>query len=330
MSSNSVIEHRANYHYIQMSEEYLLICSKGNASPHCKALILSVLEQWTNTKRDSNQPLDSIYMTYPQWEQALYYLYSKNIIVACLTELLAEKMIARKEHRSPNGKNTYTYELKIEEVQTALKALPDKSTKDLLPRLDAFKNAPRKTQSKEDAVKFDRETQSNLTDDAVKLGRNVSSYIDSSQKESVVPTPTESQPKETPTPVFVSDDYKQPVVSLRLSPPQSLYQCTEPPPSQPIQAIRVMYEKVAGPGGYAKWDWDAMKSMAEAKVAQEDIKLVYEHLKKKGKKRNVEQVWQNWSELDTLRKPTQEQKTTGRGISGMNRIQAPAGFGGTQ
>ena len=61
MATNSVIEHRENYYFIKLHEAYVQLC-RGN---HCQALILSVLEEWTNTKERQNKS-PYVYMTYPQ------------------------------------------------------------------------------------------------------------------------------------------------------------------------------------------------------------------------------------------------------------------------
>ena len=93
MSNNhSVIEHRANYHYIKLEKDYLAICSTGKQSPHCKALILSILEQWTNTKRTKGES-DYIYLTLPQWVKYTYLLYARNTVINCLAELREEGLI---------------------------------------------------------------------------------------------------------------------------------------------------------------------------------------------------------------------------------------------
>lgn len=96
MSQHSIIEHRANYHYIKLEEDYLAICSHGKCSPHCKALILSILENWTNTKRDREEG-EYIYLTMPQWIKYTYMLYERNIITDCLRELLEEGFIERRQ-----------------------------------------------------------------------------------------------------------------------------------------------------------------------------------------------------------------------------------------
>lgn len=153
MSNHSVIEHRANYHYIKIEEDYVLLCHEGKAPAHCKALILSILETWTNTKRSKGESV-AIYMTYPQWEISLYYLYARSMIILSLAELEEAKLITRQPYRTANGKETFRYILNIAEVQNALKHLPEKSAQDTLPKLDAFKNkrVPKNTRLEVDGI----------------------------------------------------------------------------------------------------------------------------------------------------------------------------------
>lgn len=151
MSNHSVIEHRANYHYVKVEEDYIAICLKGKASPHCKALILSILEQWTNTKRDKHEE-PVVYMTYPQWIKATYWYHGRNVIIESLQELEEAGFITRKPYHLSTGKDTFAYVLNVETVQEAIKQLPEKPPNDTLPsfNLNAFKNkrVPNQTRPK--------------------------------------------------------------------------------------------------------------------------------------------------------------------------------------
>src|SRR5258708_1097343 len=151
MSNHSVIEHRANYHYVKVEEDYIAICLKGKASPHCKALILSILEQWTNTKRDKHEE-PVVYMTYPQWIKATYWYHGRNVIIESLQELVDAGFITRKPYHLSTGKDTFAYVLNVETVQEAIKGLPEKPPNDTLPsfNLNAFKNkrVPNQTRPK--------------------------------------------------------------------------------------------------------------------------------------------------------------------------------------
>lgn len=173
MSNHSVIEHRANYHYVKVEEDYIAICLKGEASPHCKALILSILEQWTNTKRDKHEE-PVVYMTYPQWIKATYWYHGRNVIIESLQELVDAGFITRKPYHLSNGKDTFAYVLNVNAVQEAIKALPEKSPNDPLPsfNLNAFKNkrVPNQTRPKSNGSDV-----YNQTPDAFNKGRNITS-----------------------------------------------------------------------------------------------------------------------------------------------------------
>lgn len=134
MSNHSIIEHRANYHFIKLEEDFLAICSNGKESPHCKALILSILEHWTNTKRDQDQG-DYIYMSMPQWITSTYQLYERNILTDCLRELVEEGMIERRPIIM-YAQKTFDYRLCIDVVQERIRGLSAKES--VLPQLDAF------------------------------------------------------------------------------------------------------------------------------------------------------------------------------------------------
>jgi hypothetical protein len=136
MSNHSIIEHRAYYHYIRLEEDYLAICSHGECSPHCKALILAILESWTNNKREKGEG-DYIYLTMPQWIKYTYMLYERNIITDCIKELLKEGLITRRQITMFEQK-TFEYKLMDKVINERIKALPSKESKEVLPRLDAY------------------------------------------------------------------------------------------------------------------------------------------------------------------------------------------------
>src|SRR5258708_7672323 len=176
MSNHSVIEHRANYHYIKVEEDLIAICLGGEANPHCKALILAILEGWTNSKRDKGED-PAIYMTYPQWIKATYWLFGRNVIIDALEELVNEGLVARRDYRI-HGKDTFIYILNVRAVQERIRQLPEKAPDDYLPgfNLNAFKNkrVPNQTRPKsngktESAVYYQ-------TANAFNKGRNVDTY----------------------------------------------------------------------------------------------------------------------------------------------------------
>jgi hypothetical protein len=136
MSNNSIIEHRSNYYYIEFREEYLAIClncsykkpvkedQRCKASPYCKSLILAILEQWTNDKRGKGQDL-SIYMTYPQWIDAMYGMFGRTVVIDSLDELIGEGLISRVSFRL-HGKDTYKYLINYVEINKRIRVLDER------------------------------------------------------------------------------------------------------------------------------------------------------------------------------------------------------------
>ena len=154
MSNHSVIEHRANYHFAKLEEDYLAVCSTGKTSPHCKALILSILECWTNSKRDKGEG-EYVFMTVPQWIKYTYMLYERNMITACMRELMEEGLIERRAIVMYNQK-TFEYKLCVEQVQARIKALPEKTAKDTLPNLIAYITYQEKCKEKNRAAREEK------------------------------------------------------------------------------------------------------------------------------------------------------------------------------
>ena len=132
MSNHSIIEHRACYHFVKAEEDYIAICSSGKCSPHCKALILAVLESWANAKGKDTY----VYMSLPQWITATYMFYERNVISDSIQELLDEKLIER-QPIVKFGQKTFEYKLSIKKVQELVKTLPEKESEHL-PDLDKY------------------------------------------------------------------------------------------------------------------------------------------------------------------------------------------------
>lgn len=105
--------------------------------------------------------------------------------------------------------------------------------------------------------------------------------------------------------------------------------------SDEASAVCVMYDEVAlGEGkrsGHAPWDLKAAESLAAEHATEEEIRLVYNHLKKNNRKYTIVHVWESWAELATLKKPAaspgQSSSDGEIGVSGRRRFRAPEGFG---
>ena len=145
MSNQSIIEHRANYYYVEFREDLLIVAlnctykkpdtakTKCKASPYCKALILAILEGWTNDKRGRGSDL-SVYMTYPQWIDAMYGMFKRMVIMDSLDELIGEGLVSREPHRM-YGRDTYKYLLNHRELNKRLRTLPERDPNEKHPQV---------------------------------------------------------------------------------------------------------------------------------------------------------------------------------------------------
>lgn len=147
MSNNSIIEHRANYYYVEFREEFLIICmnlpykktgkdgKKSAASPHCEALILAIIENWTNNKRGRNEDL-AIFMTYRQWADSMYNMFGRTVIIDSLDELQGNKLLSREHYKMMGNKDTYKYKLEYKKLNELVRALPERDLYDTRPKMN--------------------------------------------------------------------------------------------------------------------------------------------------------------------------------------------------
>lgn len=146
MSNQSIIEHKANMHYVEFREDYLAIClsctykklGRSKASPYCKALILAISESWTNEKRGQGTDL-TFYMTYPQWIESMYGMFGRTVVIDSLDELIGEKLLSREPFRM-FGKDTYRYLLNTSEINRRIKKLDDRVPYNTRPQVNASTN----------------------------------------------------------------------------------------------------------------------------------------------------------------------------------------------
>lgn len=125
MSENisQVIQHRVNYGFIRLEEDYLTICNSNS----CKALLLTVLEKKTLLALQNDDD-DYLPISYNDFENAMYGLYKRSSIVSSLNELVQEDLIQRQQHISSYD-FAYEYRLNIEVLQKRINNLPAKSKK---------------------------------------------------------------------------------------------------------------------------------------------------------------------------------------------------------
>lgn len=158
MSNQSIIEHKANYYFLSLREDYLqiaLACAykktvsktkngvntnyKSQASPHCKALILDILEHWTNDKRSKGEGL-YVFMSHPQWVNGMYHMFGRCVIIDSIDELLGEKLIEREPYKM-FGRDSWQYKLNTQEINMRMHSLPDRNPHDLEPQIDPSNNS---------------------------------------------------------------------------------------------------------------------------------------------------------------------------------------------
>lgn len=162
---HSIIEHRANYFYLMLEDDYLAMYEhlaevidprkeetgqKLSGPSDCKAMIASVLEHWMNSKRLTAKCEEDlyVYMTYEEWEQALRYRYKRSTIIQCLKEMEIEGIWVDTEGKyGEEGleyigtirklhfvQNTFQYMLHLPVVQGLLAQLPEQSPYEQKPR----------------------------------------------------------------------------------------------------------------------------------------------------------------------------------------------------
>lgn len=177
MTQHSIIEHRANYFFIRLEDDYLAMHEKINEEiealglperqdsgpADCKAMISAVLEQWMNSKRPNAKCEEDlfVYFTYDEWEHQLRYRYKRSTIIRCLKEMPMEGQWLDEQDEIHVGtikvrhyiQNTYAYMLNTPVVQGLLAALPDQSPYG--PRPKTPLGRPRKNHSKINGLKKD-------------------------------------------------------------------------------------------------------------------------------------------------------------------------------
>jgi hypothetical protein len=206
MSQQSIIEHKANMYYVEFREDYLAICLecvykkpvkdgyKCKASPYCKALILAIMEHWTNDKRGKGQDL-YVFMSYPQWIDAMYGMFGRTVVIDSIDELLGERLISREPYKM-FGRDTFKYLLNTKLVNERMKALPDRDPHATHPlvigsddpstnNLDPFTSKRVATTSKRVTHPLVTASQPLVNDDPSISGRNIYSYPDTTQNQNI-------------------------------------------------------------------------------------------------------------------------------------------------
>lgn len=151
-------------YFIFKREDYLFVCfdflpdrnKKDHANPHCMALLLAVLEGWSDNKKDQG-----VRMSQSQWLRKIRNEYSVNVVLDSLSALIEAGLLRRQEGglgESP------TYYLLIGNINKALSVIPaDKKEAEALlydaeKRYYAWKakdRAPRQKRKKAEAIQPD-------------------------------------------------------------------------------------------------------------------------------------------------------------------------------
>ncbi len=175
MAQHSIIEHKANYFYVRLEDDYLALCEKVNREiealnlpdressgpADCKSMMLSVLEHWMNSKRLTAKCEEDlyVYLTYEEWEHQLRYRYKRSVIIRCLKEMPREGQWQDAEGEIQTGlikvrhyvQNTYAYLLNVPVIQGLVTALPEQSPYGPRPKIALGR--PRKNHSKINGLK---------------------------------------------------------------------------------------------------------------------------------------------------------------------------------
>ncbi len=175
MTQHSIIEHRANYFYVRLEDDYLALCERVNQEieelelperstsgpADCKAMMLSILEHWMNSKKLTAKCEEDlyVYLTYDEWAHQLRYRYKRSVIIRCLKEMPLEGQWLDEQGEIHVGlmkskhhiQNTYAYMLNVQVVQGLLSQLPEQSPYG--PRPKILLGRPKKSRSEINDIK---------------------------------------------------------------------------------------------------------------------------------------------------------------------------------
>lgn len=207
---HSVIEHKANYHFLMIEEDYIDIC-KGKHE-HCKAAILSILEHWMNSKRTASSTDDDlyVYLSYPQFVKRMFNLYGRNTIITSLEELEHDGLILKRPYIDAFNQETFEYRINRTKVQELLNALPDKPSSLNLNGGSLKLNGPR-LETDDPSFKNKRGGSLNLNGEPFKNKRNIDTTkiqdTDTSQIDREERVATSAEDRNTPAPVLSSSSH---------------------------------------------------------------------------------------------------------------------------
>lgn len=128
--NNTTLPQLPDTYFICLRQDLVALCQKcekrkekSRSSPHCKALILSILDHWTYDNQQKKRSL-AIHITIPQWIDLMYGMFKHNVIADSLEELCMEGWIERTPFKPINGgKEQYRYTLTSARVVRAMATL---------------------------------------------------------------------------------------------------------------------------------------------------------------------------------------------------------------
>lgn len=183
-------------YYVEFREDYLALCldiplaskhgKKSKASPYCMALMLSILEHWTNEKRGKGDDL-SVFMSYAQWHQEMFGMFGRTVIITSIDALLVAGLITRAPYKM-FGRDTFQYLLHVKAVNGHLRLLPDRDPHMTRPQVNGSTSNSDPSINECDPSTSKRVTgpqvngsRPKVDDDPSKSNYNIESIIDSTQ-----------------------------------------------------------------------------------------------------------------------------------------------------
>jgi hypothetical protein len=181
--NSNILPLTGNTFYLMLREDFICLCQhctyrkseKSKSSPYCKALILAIMEHWTNNKIDNKKDC-AISMTLPQWEEAMYGIFGHCAIADSLEELVHDELLLRIEYKTgKGGKGQYKYVLNHQKISQKLRELigPPSST-------NRNSNREQSLQGEDASSKSSNSSHPNLSLASSKSSSIIDSNIDSS------------------------------------------------------------------------------------------------------------------------------------------------------
>lgn len=298
MNVQGLVVHPANRYYVMLREDYLLLAEqctykkpvkegkkkkKSHASAHCKALILAILEHWTDSKRGKGQSLWVI-MTYQQFADAMYGLFSRDVIMDSLDELVGEGLIERKTYQH-HEKGMYQYLFKYREVNKRLADLPKREPEELAPTGDYDEEKPEQDVVDTTSKNPPTESKNRRTESKNRCGESKNRRFldspryntDSTQREKPLDTVHPTEGALSPTSPSSSSEASSSSPTPNVSSKRAM---TPRFSSKDTAALYRAWVETYGEFGDRRFDLDALEWMAAHGGTIMDIQFIHTRLKR--------------------------------------------------